>query len=403
MLKPASSTLQGDVAPKESVTFRSLTLLNYALVILMGLGWNLIGPSLPAMRAEFSLSLASVGIVFPLATLGFALAVMVAGYVVDGYGRRPVLIGASLMLGFGYLGWGLAPHWTVMGIFMLFTGAGLGCVDIITNVTASDASSGNRVAELNRLHMFFGLSAVLSPLLIGLSLDFNWRLPMIAIGLLGFACLPLAMRVQLPQTATLERLSRANVFPLARNGVIVTVTAVLVLYIWVEISMIGWGVTYLTDVFQEPYGRSTAVVSLFWGAIFLGRLAMVWLARHFSTEKTLQVPLIASVPLFLTLALAPSAPVVYAVIFLLGLCVAPIFPTMFALALQRFPRRPGTVAILLLLGAAAGGVLPPYVIGIVAENLSFRIAMLSLVPIALVMPFVTHAAFRRSRLAADTR
>ena len=401
MLKPDSSTLQAEVAPQETLSYRPLTLLNYALVILMGLGWNFIGPSLPAMRAEFSLSLATVGIVFPLATLGFALAVVVAGYVVDGYGRRPALIGASLMLGIGYLGWGFAPHWAVTVMFMIFTGAGLGCIDIITNVMASDASSGNRVAELNRLHMFFGLSAVLSPLLIGLSLDFNWRLPMLAIGLLGFATLPFAMRVRLPETATLERLSRANVVPMARNGVIVTVTAVLVLYIWVEVSMIGWGVTYLTDVFHEPYGRSTAVVSLFWGAIFLGRLAMVWLARHFSTEQTLQIPLIVSVPLLLALGLAPSAPVVYAVVFLLGLCVAPVFPTMFALALQRFPRRPGTVAILLLLGAAVGGVLPPYVIGIVAETLSFRIAMLSLVPIALIMPIITHKAFQRTKLAAD--
>lgn len=401
MLKPASPTVQAGVADKEAPSFRLLTFLNYGLVILMGLGWNLIGPALPAMRNEYSLSVASVGVVFPLATTGFALAVIIAGYVVDGYGRRPALIGASLMLGIGFLGWGLAPSWTVMAGFMVFMGAGLGCVDIITNVTTSDASSGNRVAELNRLHMFFGLSAVLSPLLIGLSLDFYWRLPMIAIGVLGLAFLPFALRVELPQVASIERLSRANVLPLARNGVIVMVTAVLFLYIWLEVSMIGWGVTYLTDVFQEPYGRSTVLVSFFWGAIFLGRLAIVWLARHLSTEQILQFPLIASIPLFLVLAIAPSAPVVYGTVFLLGLCMAPIFPTMFALALQRFPRRPGTIAILLLLGAAVGGILPPYVIGIVAENLSFRIAMLSLVPIAVVIPFITHQVFRRSWRAVE--
>jgi len=99
--------------------------------------------------------------------------------------------------------------------------------------------------------------------------------------------------------------------------------------------------------------------------------------------------------------LAPSVLVIYVAVFLLGLCMAPVFPTMFAVALQRFPRRPGTVAIVLLLGAALGGLLPPYVIGVLAENLSFRIAMLSLVPIALVMPFLTHFAFRRARQGTD--
>ncbi|MDE2815094.1 MAG: MFS transporter [Chloroflexota bacterium] len=401
MLKPASPTLPAEMAQEEAPSYRFLSLLNYALVILMGLGWNLIGPALPAMRNEFSLSVASVGIVFPLATAGFALAVMIAGYVVDSYGRRPVLVGTSLMLGLGYLGWGLAPHWTVMAGIMFFTGAGLGCIDIITNVTTSDASSGDRVADLNRLHMFFGLSAVLSPLLIGLSLDVNWRLPMIAIGLLGFACLPLTFRVQLPQAASIERLSRDNVIPLARNGLITMITAVLVLYIWVEVSLIGWGVTYVTEVFQEPYGQSTMLVSLFWGAIFLGRLAIVWLSRRLTTEQIMQIPLIASVPLILVVGLAPSVLVIYAAVFLLGLCLAPVFPTMFAVALQRFPRRPGTVAIVLLLGAALGGLLPPYVIGVLAENLSFRIAMLSLVPIALFMPFLTHFAFRRARQGTD--
>ena len=383
--------------------YRLLTALNYIFVILMGLGWNLIGPSLPAMREEFSLSVASVGLVFPLATAGFALAVVVAGYVVDSYGRRPAVIGASLLLGCGYLGWGLAPNWTAAVLVMLLTGAGLGCIDIITNVTASDASTGNRVADLNRLHMFFGLSAVLSPLLIGLSLDISWRLPMLGIGVLGFASLPLALRVQLPQAASLERLSRANVLPMARNGLIVMVTSVLVLYIWVEIALIGWAVTYLTEVFQEPYGRSTVVVSLFWGAIFLGRLAMMWLAKRLSTELILQIPLIAGVPLLVLVGLAPSALVVYAVVFLLGLCVAPVFPTMFALALQRFPRRPGTVAILVLLGAAAGATLPPYVMGLVAETFSFRIAMLSLVPIAVAMPLFVHSAFRRARQGTEAQ
>ncbi len=397
MIEPATPTLPADVAKEQVPSFRWLSRLNYALVILMGLGWNLIGPALPAVRREFSLSLASVGIIFPMATLGFALAVMIAGYVVDGYGRRPALVGASLMLGIGFLGWGLAPNWPAMAACMVFTGAGLGCIDIITNVTASDASSGNRVADLNRLHMYFGLSAVLSPLLIGLSLDVNWRLPMLGIGVLGFACLPLALRVQLPPPASIERLSRANVMPLARNGLILMVTAVLVLYIWVEVSMMGWSVTYLTDVFAEPYDRSTVIVSLFWGAIFLGRLAMAWLAQRLSTEQIIQAALIASVPLLLVLALAPFAWMVYAAVFLIGLFIAPVFPTMFALALQRFPRRPGTVAILLLLGAAAGGLLPPYVIGVVAETLTFRLAMLSLVPVAIFMPVLTFFAFRRSR------
>ena len=397
MIEPASPTLPADLAEARAPSYRWLSRLNYALVILLGLGWNLIGPALPAVRQEFALSLASVGIIFPLTTLGFALAVMVAGYGVDSHGRRPALVGASLMLGIGFLGWGLAPNWPAMAAFMLFTGAGLGCIDIITNVTASDASSGNRVADLNRLHMFFGLSAVLSPLLIGLSLDVNWRLPMLGIGVLGFACLPLALRVQLPAPASIERLSRANVLPLARNGLIIMVTSVLVLYIWVEVSMMGWSVTYLTDVFAEPYDRSTVVVSLFWAAIFLGRLAMAWLAQRLSTEQILQGALMASVPLLLVLALAPAAWMVYVAVFLIGLFVAPIFPTMFALALQRFPRRPGTVAILLLLGAAAGGLLPPYVIGVVAETLSFRAAMLSLVPPALCMPVLTFFAFRRSR------
>lgn len=397
MIEPASPTLPADHAKEQVPSYRWLSWLNYALVILMGLGWNLIGPALPAVRREFSLSLASVGIIFPITTLGFALAVMGAGYVVDGYGRRPALVGASLMLGIGFLGWGLAPSWPTMVACMLFTGAGLGCIDIITNVTASDASSGNRVADLNRLHMYFGLSAVLSPLLIGLSLDVNWRLPMLGIGVLGFACLPLALRVQLPPPASIERLSRANVMPLARNGLILMVTAVLVLYIWVEVSMMGWSVTYLTDVFAEPYDRSTVIVSLFWGAIFLGRLAMAWLAQRLSTEQIIQAALIASVPLLLVLALAPFAWMVYAAVFLIGLFIAPVFPTMFALALQRFPRRPGTVAILLLLGAAAGGLLPPYVIGVVAETLTFRLAMLSLVPVAIFMPVLTFFAFRRSR------
>jgi len=375
-------------------TYRAAIWLCHVLYILIGFGWSMIGPVLPSLRAEFNLDLAAVALVFPAMMVGYIAGIILAGYCIDVYGRRPVLVACAVLLGCGLIGWGLASSWYLTLFFVACAGAGLGCIDIAGNIVVAEASAEHKVANINRLHTFFGLGALSGPLLIGALVAFNWRLPFWTVGLASLLTLPVVLAAQLPRPGKLDPVSVPVLLDLVRQPLVIIVAATLALYVGAEVIAVGWSVIFLTDEFQVPQSLASTSVTAFWGAVFLGRLLTAYLSRRLPVEPLLQVPLLCSFPLIILLALSPAPWVVYAGVIGVGLCFAAIFPTLYALTLQAYPRSPGAISTVLTLGASLGSMLPPYLAGVMGEAWGMQWAMLLMLPLMLVTPALVHLAFQ---------
>jgi MFS family permease len=149
------------------------------------------------------------GLVLALAAVGTAATLQVAGRLVDGLGRRPVVI-AGLVITAGGLGLiGQSGSLTVLLVLSVVSGVGAGLVNPGQQATVADVIGNERSGGtvLSTFQMFQDGGAILGPVLIGLVADragFGW-----AFAVTGAVALVAA----LPWLFAPETLRRGDVSP----------------------------------------------------------------------------------------------------------------------------------------------------------------------------------------------
>ncbi|NLR69541.1 TCR/Tet family MFS transporter [Novosphingobium sp. ERN07] len=164
----------------------------FAIVLIDMLGFGIVAPVLPGLIMD--LTHVDVGTAAGYAGwLGAGYAAMqfvfapVIGNLSDRFGRRPVLLGAVLMLGLDYLLQALAPNfgWLVIGRLLAgVTGASFSAgYAYIADVTPPE----KRAANFGMMGLAFGIGFVVGPALGGLLGSVDARLPFFAAAGLALA------------------------------------------------------------------------------------------------------------------------------------------------------------------------------------------------------------------------
>jgi len=151
----------------------------------------LLGPLLPFVRAEFDVSYTEIG--FALAAFNLVSAVLQtpAGFLVDRFGARPVLLGGMSLMVAGTLLAALAPGAGWLFPFAALMGAGNGvfhpCDFAILNATVTPRRLGHAYST----HGVGGnLGYALAPIVsFGLGTAFGWRVALACMGLGALAVL----------------------------------------------------------------------------------------------------------------------------------------------------------------------------------------------------------------------
>ena len=161
-----------------SLPTKATLLLTSTLTVMSG---ATIAPSLPAMQEYFAdvenVELL-VRLILTIPALFIALSGAVVGQLVDHIGRKPLLIGSTLLYGIaGSSGFILNSLWTILiGRALL----GISVAGIMTGVTTliADYYTGQKRAKFMGLQAaFMGLGGVIFLSLGGLIADLNWRFP----------------------------------------------------------------------------------------------------------------------------------------------------------------------------------------------------------------------------------
>ena len=161
-----------------SFPIKATLLLTSTLTVMSG---ATIAPSLPAMQEYFAdvenVELL-VRLVLTIPALFIALSGAVVGQLVDRIGRKPLLIGSTLLYGIaGSSGFILNSLWMILiGRALL----GISVAGVMTGVTTliADYYTGHKRAKFMGLQAaFMGLGGVIFLSLGGLIADLNWRFP----------------------------------------------------------------------------------------------------------------------------------------------------------------------------------------------------------------------------------
>lgn len=350
-----------------------------------------IGSILPMMKAEYGLSYEVGGALISAHNIGSLITGMFVGMLpaVLGYKRTLLYFNVLPYVGFAITLFTGNP--VLLFVAILLTGIGRGAVNYYNNQIINHLSRGSS-GPLNMLHSFFAVGALLSPFLVLLCTrggDSGWRTAVYIIIGMGVVSMLTSPRMKMdtvsPEGGQAEQ--PAQPFGFWRERRFWLSAAIMLCYLSVEASVMGWLVTYFIDSGAAGEGAAQMLTALLWVVILLGRASCVLIAGRVAPPTFLVFASIGMAAFLVVVIASPGfVPLLLGTIGL-GLCMAGMYGTTVSNATAVFKTYPLAMGFFVSL-TGIGSVIAPSVIGAVAGQFGMRVGLgVLLIPAALLILF----------------
>ena len=266
---------------------------------------------------------------------------------------KPALIALTLLFA-GALLPGVLRSIDSLYIAAVLIGSGFMLAHIaVNNAVGHISTAENRKRDFGYLALGFSTSSVFGPVIAGFAIDHsggtgvlasghgNTFLIMAAFPLLAFAALAVVRKTAPRATPRPVPPDDARVMDLLRDAPLRAV------FIVSGLLSMGWDLfTFMVPLQGARIGLTASTIGIIMGtfgvATFVVRLAMPWIARHFSEWRTLACALAITGFVYLLFPLFTAVPVLMALAFLLGLGLGACQPMVMSLIhLSAPPNRTG--------------------------------------------------------------
>ena len=369
-----------------------LTLLIYGVAVAFGFSVAALGPAMPLLREDLGISRTVGGLHFTALALGAVTAGLFVERGVRAWGRRTVFWRgvAGVAVGSLLIGGGWLPALTLSGALVVgFSGAS----SLMTGqATLSDHYPDHRAVALTEMNIGMSLGSVLPALLIGalVAIGAGWRPALL---------LPIALLIVLAVTR------RRESFPASRQASGSAVAHRLPHPYWVfwaafipsvgaEWSIGAWGAGYLVDIAGTSEAAASLLMTSFFGAMVVGRIAGGRVARSIAAFPLLiGTTAVAFVGFMLFWGSVSVLPVVVGLL-IAGLGISMQYPMILTLAIETAPELVDSATARVSIAAGGAVVVAPLTLGFIADQTGIRFA-LGAVPALLVLVAVLALVGRR--------
>jgi MFS family permease len=361
--------------------------LIYLSFISIGLPDAVFSVGWPAMRVQWGQPLAAVGLITIVGTISAIASTYISPYWVKRWGvGRIVALSATGMMG-SLLGLVWVPHfaWAVL----LAVPAGLcgGAVDVALNRMVAERLSAK---HMNWLHGCWGIGASTGPLVMAAALreSASWQLGVVIIAAcLGSVALLLwstlswwpapsdpASNKQAPHNVshTVAALHHQNLTRAMWIGPVL-----FFLYVSAELGTGLWAASILSEQRGLPLSQAGLWVSLYFGALTVGRFAVGLIAQRAGNRRLVRMGCLLAFG-GASLFAMPQLPswMWLAGLMLMGAGCAPIFPSMMHETARRFaPEQMGKVMARQTSLSYIGASCTPAAFGVLANATSLNAIM----------------------------
>jgi fucose permease len=350
-------------------------LLAFLAFLLIGCNDGAIGVLLPSIRIFYRVDTATVSWLFVLSASGYLVASFNNGLLLEKLGVRHFLLLALVLFLIAALLIYLNPYFRLYLCLAFLLGFSIAMLD--SGLNTYIAVLPDNATLLNYLHAFYGVGALLGPLVASslLALRLGWQSIYIvwfclALGLLlsfGFA-------FKIPRSgkqASSQQQGNVLLETLHRRAVWIA-ALFLLFYVGTEVSLGSWSYSFLTVARSEPDLVSALAVSGYWCGLTLGRFVLANLASRLGVRRLITLCLSGVIPGLLMAWFLPGLWGAVLGLSLTGFCLGPLFPTVIALMPQLVSARlvPGAIGFLASLGSV-GGALFPWLAGTFSQHLGF--------------------------------
>jgi MFS transporter, FHS family, glucose/mannose:H+ symporter len=356
-----------------------LSLLTFGIVL------TTLGSVLPSVMERFGIDKASAGALILLMTFGILAGALIFGPIVDRRGYKAIVLGAIVLIIIGLEGVAFAASvgWLRVAVFLI--GFGGGIINGGANALVSDISGEDRGPRLNFLGVFFGVGAMGVPFVLAvLSGLFSHRALMASVGALVVAPLGVIAATTFPSPKQAQGFPIAAAGRLLRDPLMLLMGVMLFLESGIEITVGGWTSTFMDEVLAVAERTALMLLSLYWTGMMIARLAIGTVLSGVPPFRILYTCLTIALAGAALLLTTQSVAVAAVAVFLLGVGFAAMFPTVLGFIGARYAELSGTAFSAAIAMALTGGMILPYVTGVLGERFGMRGSFL-IVPGALIL------------------
>lgn len=334
-----------------------------------GFSDNLKGPVLPALLQDLKINYAVGGTILLGVYIGFIGATLSTGFLADVIGKKAVLILAGICLAIGVTGISSFRIPILLTVFMAVLGFGLGSLELGCNALIVNLHPTDKGRYLNLMAVMHGMGSMVAPLYAGwlLANNISWRAvyrwDLILIGLLSayFAL----VRFPKAESVKSEKIDFKHLGKTAFTPEMLLFYAAITMYVSLELGMASWIVEYLQKVRGQSVTQSTQALSLYFGLMMLGRFVGSFFVERLGYLKSIVVMALGATT---CVALGLFGPAQLSILLpISGFFLSIIFPTITAATSDTHKTNVNTILGLLFTFAGLGGILGPWLVGIVSN------------------------------------
>lgn len=361
--------------------FRALFLSLFALFVLYGTSFTIIGATLPKILADFHWDYLAAGMVIGAGAVTYFVSTFAAGHLIKHWGPKPTILLGLVLDVVGLSFFATTPDPLANALLSALIGLGQGAVEVGVNWATLRIDTQHTGRPMNLMHGAFAVGAILGPLAVGLLMQSGLEWTVVYRGmavifallavLAAFTRLPPAEPSSAEHDEARERLSANPAYWLS--------FVALFLYVGVELGVSNWVAEYFVAVFAYPADASAMLVSLFWLGLLAGRFGVPLLykgSRHDRALVALSALATAAIVLLTLLGHAAPSPLVISIgkglVFLAGLGCSIYYPTVITLLGKCFPHAQSQVIGFAATGGGIGAFVFPFLMSAIAQHWGIR-------------------------------
>lgn len=364
-------------------------------IFVYGMIASIAGTIVPDVSKRFGLTPEQIGNVFLAQAIGLIIASVSVGPLLDNKGKK-----TGLLLGFTLAAIGLfavpnsTGYYMIMPL-MLLLGLGGGTIVTAANALVSDISQERRASTLNLLNLFFGLGALLTPLLGASVINHNTIALCYLIAGLAVATLVFHISTVMPAPTGEQSFRFSQAGPLLGRPALFLLSLLLFLYVSCEVGVWNWLPKHLEAQGIAPSSALNILSLGFALGLLIGRVVVSRILVSVpAATVTLVAALLMAVTTYGMLQIA-NATLAAVLVFLAGVAMAPVFPTTLAMIGDAFPRMTSTAMGIAITSGWIGLAVSSRIIGAIAGTDPARIKTALLVlPAFSVLMVVVNLAVR---------
>ncbi|WP_239618919.1 MFS transporter [Cohnella mopanensis] len=344
-----------------------LVFLGCIAYLIVGIGQLVVGTVMEPMVEAYGIQYGDGGQLVMNQFLGGMVGITLAPWLMGRIGKKALLLTALATMAVVEVVYSFQPEWGVMLAIGPLAGFGFGTTEAVVGSFIIGAAQGNANVAMSRVEVFFGVGALLMPFAgAGLIASGLWVHAFMVVGILAaitvlmwFLFWPKILDRPPENTATAE----ARLTKMPNRGRVIAVLAggslFFAVYVGFEMSFIH----YLPSLLVHNNGLSDSTaslsLSLFWGAMVLGRMVSGHAADRWGGAAYMLITCISTAVIFVLMGGLDSTWATFILTFLAGLAMS----GMFAVALVFLNRAvPGmterTTSLLMAFGGIGGALMP---------------------------------------------